>query len=73
MKTVTFAQQNAISKVKEINLGLYTNGTHHVFAYADVILIGDGMRIEINAGVVLKACKDIDLTVKVGKINRLNV
>ena len=42
------------------------NGTHQVLAYADdVNLIGDDIRtIEINADVLLNACKDIGFSSK---------
>ena len=45
------------------------NGTHQVLAYADdVNLTGDDIRtIERNADVLLNACKDIGLTVNIGK------
>ena len=41
------------------------NATHQVLAYAhDVNLIGDDIRtMEINADVLLNACKDIGLAV----------
>ena len=44
------------------------NGNHQVLAYADgVNLIGDDIRtIEINAYVLLNACKDIGLAVNTG-------
>ena len=50
-------------------MGLNTNGTHQVLAYADdVNLKGDYIRtIERNADVLLNACKDIDVAVNIGK------
>ena len=57
-----------LGKYKKL-LGLDMNGTHQVLAYADdVNLIGDDIRtIERNADVLLNACKDIGLAVKIGK------
>ena len=57
-----FALEYAIRKVQETNLGLDMNGTHQ----DDVNLIGDDIRIERNADVLLNACKDIGLAVNTG-------
>ena len=55
--------------VQEINMGLNMNSIYQVLAYADdVNLIGkDIITIERNADVSLNACKDIGLTVNIGK------
>ena len=40
------------------------NGTHKVLAYSDdTNLIGDDIRIETNADLLLNACKDVCLAV----------
>ena len=51
------------------------NGTHQVLAYADdANLIGEDIKtIEINADVLLNACKDIDLAVNVRKTKYMEV
>ena len=49
-------------------MALDMNGTHEVLAYAnDVYLIGDAIRIERNADMLLNASKDIGLAVNTGK------
>jgi Reverse transcriptase (RNA-dependent DNA polymerase). len=69
-----FTLEYAVKKVQEINLGLDMNGTHQVLAYADdVNLIGDDIRIERNADVLLNACNDIGLAVKTGKTKYMEV
>ena len=56
--------EHAVWKVRETNLGLDMIGTHQVVVYADdVNLIGDDIKIEINADVLLNPCKDIALAV----------
>ena len=50
------------------------NGTHQVLAYADdVNLIGDDIRIERNADVLLNAYKDIGLAVNTGKTKYMEI
>ena len=66
-----FALEYAIRKVQGTSLGLEMNGTHQVLAYADdVNLIGGDIRtIKRNVDVLLNACKDIGLAVKIGKLS----
>ena len=53
----SFVLEYAVRKVQETRLGLDMNGTHQVLAYADdVNLIGNDIRIERNAYVLLNAC-----------------
>ena len=56
-------------------MGLDTNGTHQVLAYADdVNLIGDDIRtIERNADVLLNTCKDIGSVVNSGKTKYVEI
>ena len=55
-------------------MGLDINDTHQVLAYADDInLIGDDTRIEINADVLLNACKDIGLAVNTEKTKYMEI
>ena len=56
-------------------MGLDTNGTHQVLAYADdVNLIGDDIRaIERCIDVLLNACKDIGLAVNTGKTKYMEI
>jgi len=70
-----FALEYAIRKVQGTNLGLDMNGSHQVLACADdVNLIGDDIRtIEINADVLLSACKNIGLTVNTGKTKYMEI
>ena len=69
-----FTLEYAVKKVQEINLGLDMNGTHQVLAYADdVNLIGDDIRIERNADVLLNACKEIGLAVNTGKTEYMEI
>jgi hypothetical protein len=50
------------------------NGTHQVLAYAvDVNLIGDDIRIERNADVLLNAYMDIGLAVNTGKTKYMEI
>ena len=65
---LNFALKYAIKKVQETNLVLDMNGTHQVLAYADdVNLIGNNIKIERNAYVLINACKYIGLAVNKGK------
>jgi Reverse transcriptase (RNA-dependent DNA polymerase). len=59
-KLFNFSLEYAVRKVQETNLEVDTNDTHQVFAYAD-----DVRTIEINADILLNACKDIGLAVKI--------
>ena len=56
-------------------MGLETNGTHQVLAYADdVNLIGEDFRtIKGNADVLLNACKEIDLAVNIRKTKYMEI
>ena len=48
--------------------------THQVLAYAnDVNLIGNDIRIERNADILLNTCNDIDLAVNTGKTKYLEI
>ena len=61
-------------KVLKTRLGLCMNGTHQVLAYAvDVNLIGDDIRIERNADVLLNAYMDIGLAVNTGKTKYMEI
>ena len=70
-----FALEYAIRNVQETNLGLDMNDTHQVLAYTDdVNLIDDDIRTrERNADVLLNACKDIGLSVNIGKTNYIEI
>ena len=51
------------------------NDTHQVLAYADDVnlIVGDIRTIEINEGVLLNACKDIDLAVTIEKTKYMEI
>ena len=66
-----FALEYAIRRVQETNLGLDTNTTHEVLAYADgVNLICHGIG---NAEVLLNVCKDTGLALNSGKTKYMEV
>ena len=69
-----FAQEYAIRKVQETNLGLNVNGTRQVLACADdVNSIGDDITIERYGDVLLNACKVIGLAVNIGKTKYMEI
>ena len=51
------------------------NGTHQVLAYADDVnlIVDDIRKIEINADVLLNACKNIGLAVNTGKTKYMEI
>ena len=57
-----------------LNVGLDMSRTHQVLAYAnDVNLIGNDIRIERNADMLLNANKDIGLAVNTGKTKYMEI
>jgi hypothetical protein len=63
-----FAVECVIRRVFESNLRMDINCTHQILAYVDDIRI-----IERNADVLLNSCKNIRLSVNIGKNKYLEV
>ena len=69
-----FPLEFGIRKMQDTNIRLDMNGTYQVLPYTDYVnLIGDDIRIERNAGVLLNACKDFGLAVNTGKTKYIEI